>query len=425
MPDAGRLPRYPFAFRGDQLAPELAASVVHRPIQRVRTNTGTDAWLVTGHELVRSVLRDRRFSLTLTSDPWMPRQDPLIPPLSVTDIRTHCENAGLLQDLFQGVGPHQRYLTPGRVREIADGLLDTFLAGQQPGDLMDGFIMPLSRALTMELLGLDPEGCPDNAELFNIFRTGPESMQGVPESWNLALTWMLGRLPGLRASGAGLLGRLITLSDASGVLSEEEVADLFVFLLISQFGNPATFLGAATVGLMQQPEVTARLRKDPGLLPRAVDELLRWTVFLGDALPRNAREDVLLDGVLVREGDLVLVSTDAANRDPRVFPDPHRLDIDREPGPHLRFSDGRHRCPGGPVSRMQAAETLRVLLGRTADLRLAVPADEIEWHRYYAVTLPVAVPVDWTLPGAAVPGTGDGRPRGAAVPRPDGGTLTP
>lgn len=68
MPDAGRLPRYPFAFRGDQLAPELAASVVHRPIQRVRTNTGTDAWLVTGHELVRSVLRDRRFSLTLTSE---------------------------------------------------------------------------------------------------------------------------------------------------------------------------------------------------------------------------------------------------------------------------------------------------------------------------------------------------------------------
>ncbi|KPC68398.1 cytochrome P450 CYP121, partial [Streptomyces sp. NRRL WC-3753] len=104
---------------------------------------------------------------------------------------------------------------------------------------------------------------------------------------------------------------------------------------------------------------------------------------------------------------------------------PHRLDIDREPGPHLRFSDGRHRCPGGPVSRMQAAETLRVLLGRTADLRLAVPADEIEWHRYYAVTLPVAVPVNWTLPGAATPGTGDGKPRGAAVPRPDGGTLTP
>ncbi|MEU7596508.1 cytochrome P450 [Streptomyces sp. NPDC039022] len=348
MPDDGGLPRYPFCFRGDRLAPELAESVAHRPILRVRTNTGTDAWLVTGHEQVRSVLRDRRFSLTLTSDPWMPRQDPLVPPLSITDIRTHCEKAGLLQELFRGVGPHQQHLTPERVREIAAGLLGTFLAGEQPGDLVDGFIMPLSRALTMELLGLDPEGCPDNTTLFTIFRTGPQSLPAVPDSWALAQQWMLERLPGLRADGTGLL---------------------------------------------------ARLRADPALLPQAVDELLRWTVFLGDALPRNAREDVLLDDVLVRKGDLVLVSTDAANHDPRVFPDPQRLDIDRPPGPHLRFSDGRHRCPGGPVARMQAAETLRVLLERTADLRLAVPADEIAWHRYYAVTLPVAVPVRWTARG--------------------------
>ncbi|MEU7153160.1 cytochrome P450 [Streptomyces sp. NPDC045470] len=399
MPDDGGLPRYPFCFRGDRLAPELAESVAHRPILRVRTNTGTDAWLVTGHEQVRSVLRDRRFSLTLTSDPWMPRQDPLVPPLSITDIRTHSEKAGLLQELFRGVGPHQQHLTPERVREIAAGLLGTFLAGEQPGDLVDGFIMPLSRALTMELLGLDPEGCPDNTTLFTIFRTGPQSLPAVPDSWALAQQWMLERLPGLRADGTGLLGRLLALSDASGVLDEEEVADLFVFLLISQFGNPATFLGAASVGLMSHPEVLARLRADPALLPQAVDELLRWTVFLGDALPRNAREDVLLDDVLVRKGDLVLVSTDAANHDPRVFPDPQRLDIDRPPGPHLRFSDGRHRCPGGPVARMQAAETLRVLLERTADLRLAVPADEIAWHRYYAVTLPVAVPVRWTARG--------------------------
>ncbi|MFD7667667.1 cytochrome P450 [Streptomyces sp. NPDC059788] len=411
MPDDERPARYPFSFRGDLLAPELAESAAHRPIRRVRTNTGTDAWLVTGHEQVRSVLRDRRFSLTLTSDPWMPRQDPLIPPLSVTDVRTHCENAGLLQELFRGVGPHQEYLTPTRVQEIAAGLLGTFLAGEQPGDLADGFIMPLSRALTMELLGLDPAGCPDNDTLFQIFRTGPDSQLVVPASWALAQEWMLERLPALRTDGDGLLGRLIALSDASGALSEEEVADLFVFLLISQFGNPATFLGAATVGLMRHPEVLDRLRADPALLPRAVDELLRWTVFLGDALPRNAREDVLFYGVLVREGDLVLVSTDAANYDPRVFPDPHRLDIDRPPGPHLRFSDGRHRCPGGPVARMQAAETLRVLLGRTTDLRLAVPADEIEWHRYYAVTLPVSVPVRWTADGAPagpVSGT-DGR----------------
>ncbi|MGV9883642.1 cytochrome P450 [Streptomyces sp. NPDC003006] len=401
MPDESTPPRYPFSFRGDRLAPELHDAVRDCPISRVRTNTGTDAWLVTGYEQVRTVLRDRRFSLSLTSDPSMPRQDPLIPPLAVTDIRTHCERAGLLKDLYQGVGPHQQYLTPRHVREEAHALARAFLAGEQPGDLVKGFIMPLSRALTLRLLGLRDDGCPDDDTLFTIFRTGSESHLEVPRCWDVAQEWMLGQLPRLRAEGGGLLGRLLALSDASAVLGEEDVAHLFVFLLISEFGNPATFLGAATVGLMRHPELMDRLREHPELMPRAVDELLRWVVFLGDGLPRNAREDVLLDGVLIRRGDLVLVSTDAANYDPRVFPDPERLDIDRAvSAPHLRFSDGHHRCPGGAVSRMQATETLRALLAEAEGLRPAVDADDIEWHRYYAVTLPVAVPVRWTAPAA-------------------------
>ncbi|CAM5397629.1 Cytochrome P450 OS=Streptomyces alboniger OX=132473 GN=CP975_22980 PE=3 SV=1 [Streptomyces alboniger] len=391
-----QLPRFPFCFEGDRIAPELAEMAAHRPVREVLTNTDTRAWLVAGYEEVRAVLRDRRFSLSLTSNPDVPRQDPLYPPPTVTDTLAYFQRAKMLSALHQGLGPAQQHLTSERIAGLTRDVLRPFLArAEQPADLITGFVLPLSRVLTFALLGVVEDDCPDNSELFGIFRTGPGSDERVPACWEAGLRYMLAQLPHLRQRREGLLGELIGLADRTGTLSEEEIADLFLFLFISQYGNPATFLGAAVPALMRHPELTHRLRTEPELIPRAVEELLRWTVFLGDGLPRVAREDVTLGGVRIRRGELVLVSTDAANHDPRVFPDPQRLDIDRPEIPHLRFSDGRHRCPGRSVAALQAAVTLRTLLEEVEDLRLAVPCDAIVWHPYHAITLPQSLPVRW------------------------------
>ncbi|MDI6412511.1 cytochrome P450 [Streptomyces albus] len=388
-------PRFPFSFRGDRLAPELAEMAAHRPVRRVITNTGTPAWLVAGHEEATAVLRDRRFSLSLTSDPTTPRQDDLLPPPPVTDTLNYFQRAGMLSELHRGLGPDQQYLTAGTVAGITRQVLGPFLAGEQPGDLVSGFIVPVSRALTFRLLGLTDDPRLDHEVLLGIFRTGPNCLEHVPECWQTGRDYIYGQLPRLRREKTGMLGRMVGMADASGVLTEEELADLFLFLVISQYGNPATFLGAATVALMRHPDITRRLRAEPEMMPQAVEELLRWTAFLGDGLPRIAREDVTVGGVLVRRGELVLVSTDGANHDPRVFPDPQRIDIDRRDNPHLRFSHGRHRCPGRTLAPMQAAATLRTLLEETGELSLAVSPDDIEWHPYHAITMPRALPVRW------------------------------
>ncbi|MFI6348545.1 cytochrome P450 [Streptomyces sp. NPDC050560] len=411
-------PRFPFSFRGDRLAPELAAMAAAGPVGRVTTNTGDTAWLVAGYEEARAVLRDRRFSLGRTSDPDCPRQDPLLPPPTVTDTIGHFRRSGTLAALHRGVGPEQEHLTRARTAETVRAVLRPFLAGPgQPADLVAGFVVPVSRALTFALLGLTDDPGLDHTTLLGIFRTGAASEHSVPRDWDAGRAYMYGQLPRLRREGGGLLGRLVGPADRSGALTEEELADLFLFLLISQYGNPATFLGAACVALMRHPRTMRRLRRSPGLMPRAVEELLRWTVFLGDGLPRIAREDVTVGGVRIRRGELVLVSTDAANHDPRVFPAPWRLDIDRDPCPHLRFSDGRHRCPGRSLAVFQASVTLRTLLEETQELTLAVPADDIDWHSYHAITLPRSLPVRWraTPHGPAAHGTA---PHDTAAPTP-------
>ncbi|WP_320779101.1 cytochrome P450 [Streptomyces sp. CRN 30] len=389
-------PRFPFRFDGDRIAPELAEMAGHRPVREVVTNTGTRAWLVAGYDEVRAVLRDRRFSLSLTSDPACPRQDPLYPPLTATDTLSYFQRGGMLSALHRGLGPTRRHLTEaetaGHVRRVLRPFLDR---EEQPADLVTGFVFPVSRALTFALLGLTEDGCPDDDVLFGIFRTGTGSDEVVPECWEKGRTYLSAQLPRLRERRTGLLGELIALADSRRTLSDDELLDLFLFLFISQYGNPATFLGAAFPTLMRHPQLVTRLRADPELLPRAVEELLRWTVFLGDGLPRIAREDVTVGDVRVRRGELVLVSTDGANHDPRVFPDPHRLDVDRPHNPHLRFSDGRHRCPGKSVASFQAEVTLRVLLEETEDIRLAVPCDAVDWRPFHAVTLPRSLPVRW------------------------------
>lgn len=383
---------YPFSFRGDRIAPELAETVAHCPVRKVLTNTGTPAWLVAGYEEVRSVLRDRRFSLGMTSDPASPQQDPLVPPEFATDTLNCFRRAGMLATLHRGIGAGQQHLPEKRIEQLSRDAVRSFLAREQPADLMTGLVLPLTRALTFELLGLPAEGAPDDASLLGTFRIGAGSDTAVFEAGEPGFRYVYEQLPRLREERTGLLGELIAHADEKGATSDEQLAELFFFLLISQYGNPATTLALTALALMRCPGLLRRLREEPGAVPGAVDEVLRWGIFLGDGLPRIAREDVTVGGVRVRRGELVLVSTDGANHDPRVFPEPDRLDIDRPAGAHLRFGDGRHRCPGRGLAVLQAVVGLRTLAEEIEELRPAIPLDTVAWHPDHAITMPRALP---------------------------------
>jgi cytochrome P450 len=115
--------------------------------------------------------------------------------------------------------------------------------------------------------------------------------------------------------------------------------------------------------------VATRLRAEPELIPRAVDEMLRWEPPIG-VLPRIAPNDVELAGQLVPAGSIVLMGIASANRDETVYDEPERFDIDRAGGRLLTFGFGSHYCPGSHLAKAQIIAGVRALLARFDDLRL-------------------------------------------------------
>ncbi len=153
-----------------------------------------------------------------------------------------------------------------------------------------------------------------------------------------------------------------------------------IFQLLVAGQEPVTNqITTALIALFRHPDQLARLRDDPGLLPRAVEELLRHDSAFELTTWRFFDQDNDLHGTEVPAGDSVIVSLCAANRDPRRFEDPDTLDLDRTPNPHLAFGHGIHFCPGAALARTELQVALGTLLARLPGLRLAIRDEDIEW----------------------------------------------
>ena len=131
--------------------------------------------------------------------------------------------------------------------------------------------------------------------------------------------------------------------------------------------------------LLSHPAQLAALRADPGIMPRAVEELILWCGPTLLSIPRYAREDLELVSTTVRAGETVTAVVAAAIRDPRAFTSPDRLDIGRAQGPvgHLGFAHGPHFCLGASLARVQTGIALTALLRRFPGLALTVAPDAL------------------------------------------------
>jgi cytochrome P450 len=133
------------------------------------------------------------------------------------------------------------------------------------------------------------------------------------------------------------------------------------------------------------------------LIPSAVEEMMRFvSLFSGAAIPRWALEDIELSGGTVAAGSAIFASVAAANNDPRVFQDPERLDITRQPNPHMGFGYGIHHCLGAQLARLELAVALSVLLDRLPGLEIAIPEEDLSWRAGSALRGLVSLPVNFT-----------------------------
>ena len=130
-------------------------------------------------------------------------------------------------------------------------------------------------------------------------------------------------------------------------------------------------IGSGILALLRNPDELSQLRADPGLIRSGVEEILRYEAPVQTAVPRFVLHDVELEGVALPEGAMIGAVIGAANRDPKRFEGPDRLDLDRPDNQPLTFAPGIHHCLGAPLARMEADVALSTLVRRAPRLALA------------------------------------------------------
>ncbi|WP_435217769.1 cytochrome P450 [Streptomyces sp. bgisy034] len=387
---------FPFSWRGDRIPPEVEELRADRPVRRVRTIAGDEAWLVSSYALCKQVLEDPRFSLKETSAPGVPRQYALTIPPEVVNNMGNITGAGLRKAVLKALNLKSPGLAEW-MRSRAGELVDGLLREGAPADLRAGFADPYSAGMHCRILGIPAADAPRLMRSLDIaFMNSACPVAGARLNWDRDIAYMTERLDD--PATTGLMAELAALrtDPEYGHLADEMLATVGVTMFGAGVISTSGFLTMALVSLIQHPGLQAELVADPGKIPAAVDELLRINLSIGDGLPRLATEDVRLGDVDVQAGELVLVLVEGANFDPAAFPDPHRVDLGRENATaHLSFGGGRHYCPATALGRGHAEIALRTLLERMAGLRLAVPIEQLVWRTGFMKRIPERLPVMW------------------------------
>jgi cytochrome P450 len=167
-----------------------------------------------------------------------------------------------------------------------------------------------------------------------------------------------------------LLTRLVEAEVDDERLGDDEILAFFQLLLLAGHETTTNLIGNAVVSLLDHPDELARLRRDPELVPSAVEEVLRFRTPVQAAFRVTTRE-VEMHGQTIPAGAMVLAWIGSANRDPAHFDDPARFDVGRDPNPHVAFGHGIHFCVGAPLARLEGRIALAALLDRLTDLRHA------------------------------------------------------
>ncbi|MGN9844895.1 cytochrome P450 [Nonomuraea sp. H19] len=373
-----------------------------QPVAKITLPTGSDAWVAARYEDIRTVLSDPRFSAD--------RRHPSVPRLTEDSAGGMAESPlpkMMLEMDPPEHGPARRAvvgeftvrriaaLRP-RIQQIVDEHLDAMLDGPRPADLVRALALPVPSLVICELLGV-PYDEHDffqthSAQLLNRRATEQERQHAA-----LELAIYLDKLIKAKEQEPtdDLLGRQIAKQRDNGEVDHSALLGLAFLLLIAGHETTANMISLGTYMLLQHPEALAALREDPDKAANAVEELLRYFTIAEFAMARVTLEDVELGGTVIPAGSGVLMLANAGNRDPEVFEDGQRFDIDRGARNHLAFGYGAHQCLGQNLARVELEIVFNTLFRRIPDLRLAVPADQLTFKDEATVYGMQELPVTW------------------------------
>ncbi len=250
-----------------------------------------------------------------------------------------------------------------RIEQLAHERLD-MMAAQGNADAIADLASPLPLTIIGELVGVPAADLPRCRQLMEatIAADCPDPSRDVIEQARLAGDAMEAYFAGLisrrRARPAGgLLDALI----ASDQLNEEELVSMAVLMLIAASTTTANLIGNGLLALLRHPDEFDRVRRNPTLVPAAVEEMLRYDAPVQTS-GRTALEEVEVGGQVLAAHDMVVTWIGAANRDPARFADPDRFDVGRVGNAALSFGGGVHRCLGAGLAALQAQIVFSALM---------------------------------------------------------------
>lgn len=364
----------------DPSDPALAADP-HQLFHRMRAEAPvywherTQAWYLTRYHDTVLALKDGRFSV----QGRIVRRGGELLSMVAMDPPEHTRLRRLVTMAFT---PRMVERLRPRVQAIAAELLDR-VAGRATMDLVQEFAYPLPITVIADMLGIPDEGRAQFKRWSEAIvasagagrRLGGVLADADEEAFMRPLREFNGAVRELIAARRSsprddLISELIAVEEQGDALSEDELVAMCTLLIVAGHVTTVSLISSGMNALFGHTDQLDRLRQEPELIERAVEELLRYTAPV-TMVQRIALETVEVGDRTVQAGQTVTAVLAAANRDPSVFADPDTLDLGRDPNPHMTFAHGIHFCLGAPLTRLEAQVAFPMLLERFPRLRPA------------------------------------------------------
>jgi cytochrome P450 len=377
------------------------------PVSRVRIWDGSEPWLVTSHDDIRTVLGHPNVSAD-SDVPGYPHQSEAIKARRAR-AKSFFTSDGLVEHdeprrVLAGEFTAKRMLAlRAHVQQVVDELIDGILAGPKPVDLVEAFSLPVPTQMICELLGVPYK----EHERFHRLTKAFVDRASTPEDTVAAAEDMLGMLSGLlekkvEEPGDDLLSRLAQEQFKTGIRGREELARMALLLLTAGHETSANMISLGTAALLTHPDQLELLRasEDPALIAGTVEELLRYLTVAHGGLRRVAREDFELRGQLIRKGEGLILALNAGNRDAAAFEaegalSAEDLDVTRPARHHLAFGFGVHQCLGQQLARVELQVVFSTLIRRIPTLALAEPLEDVDFKHDMSVYGAHSLLVTW------------------------------
>lgn len=390
--------------------PELLRELRGLPISKVRVKDGTaveggvELWLITRHEDVLAVLRDPRFSSAAGYTKLTSEESKKLNAWHYTSSLGHMDgekHARIRQALAEGFLPRSIEALRPKLEQVIDTRIDLLLESGPPVDLHKRFSMPVAGKVVVAAMGMPDafQRAVEDDYMKILDSLLEESTPQIQEKYTAALVGLYHLCEQLlreHEDTSNSLFAQIQRAVRSDQLSYHEACG--VITNVSAIGHPisASSITLSTLMLLLNPDLGRAIRDKDANAYVVLEELLRYHSPMNWGLPRVATEDVVMNGVLIRKGDGVMVSLPSANRDEAVFREPDQLDATRSGvRQHVTFGGGPHVCLGQWLARAEVEISVQALMTRIPSLRLAVPPEELSFAEDAYIFSVDELPVAW------------------------------